>query len=349
MKRAHKIRIYPNNAQRTLLEKHCGCARLAYNVCLAQWNKDYENGIKHNYFSIKKWFNSIKHELYPFISDVSKWSPEAAIADLGRAFNRFFKKKSQRPVFHKKGVRDSYRVDGSVVKFTGFFLHLPRGLRLRMAEQLRYAPSKIYNVTISKTAGRWFASIQCEIPESENQAEGEIGIDLGIKDLAVLSDGTKYENPKTEKNRRRKIARAQRNLHRKHKGSNNRCKTQQKLAAVYWKTANTRKDYTHKMTSEITSKYAVICLEDLNIKGMLANHNLARAVGDASLSEIRRQFEYKANKLRYVGRFEATTKPCCICGKLHDMPLHKRRMICDCGNDIDRDLNAAINILKLAV
>ena len=348
MKRAHKIRIYPNNEQRTLLEKHCGCARLAYNACLAQWNRDYENGINHNYFSIKKWFNGIKEENYPFIYEVSKWAPEAAIADLGNAFTKFFNEGAEHPTFHKKGIHDSFRIDGSVVIIDSKFLCLPKGLRLRMAEELRYSPSKVYNVTISKTAGRWFASIQCEVPEGENQAEGAVGIDLGISQHAVLSDGTVYENIQLEKKYRKQLARAQRALHRKHKGSKNRRKAQARLATVYWRMANKRQDRLHKFTSAVTRQYATVCLEDLNVKGMLSNHKLARAVSDVAFGEIRRQFEYKAKQVLYVDRFEATTKPCCICGKMHEMPLHTRRMVCDCGNDIDRDLNAAINILRLA-
>ena len=349
MMRAHKIRIYPNIKQRTLLEKHCGCARLAYNTCLAKWNQEYENGTKHNYFSIKKWFNGIKKDKYPFIYEVSKWSVEAAIADLATAFKKFFRKETEHPIFHKKGIKDSFRIDSSVIKIDGHFLRLPKGLYLRMAEKLRYATViKIYNVTISKTANRWFVSIQCEIPESKNQAEGAVGIDLGISQHAVLSDGTVFKNVKLEKTYRRKLARSQRSLHRKQKGSKNRKKAQQRLATVYWRMSNTRQDRIHKMTTTVTNKYSTICLEDLNVKGILSNHKLARSVSDVAFGEVCRQFEYKAKQVNYVNRFEATSKPCCVCFKIHDMPLNKREMVCECGNKIDRDLNAAINILRLA-
>lgn len=348
MKRAHKIRIYPNNEQRTFLEKHCGCARLAYNACLAKWNEDYEDGARHNYFSIKKWFNSIKHERYPFIGEVSKWAPEAAIADLGRAFANFLDGHAERPVFHKKGIRDSFRIDASVISIEGFYIRLPKGLYIRMAEGLRYIPTKIYNATISKIANRWFVSVQCEVPESENQATGAIGIDLGISNHAVLSDGAIFENVGIEKKYRRKLARAQRALHRKVKGSNNRHKAQKRLATTYWGMANARNDRLHKFTTAVASQYVVVCLEDLNVKGMMANHRLARAVADVAFGELQRQFEYKAQEVRYVGRFEPTSKPCCICGTVHNMPLYKRTMACSCGNTMDRDLNAAKNILRLA-
>ena len=370
MKRAHKIRIYPNNVQRTALLSHCGCARLAYNVCLAKWNADYANGITHNYYTIKKWFNSIKRMEYPFMYEVSKWAAEAAIADLGSAFGKFFGKQNAHPTFHKKGVRDSFRIDGSVVKIDGNKLYLPKGLCLRMAETLRYEPKKIYNVTISKTADRWFASIQCEVPEkrpeetggdqrepffpkgkimSENQAEGAVGIDLGISQHATLSDGTVFENIRLEQKHRRKLARAQRNLHRKHKGGKNRRKAQKRLSTIYWRIVNKRNDNIHKFTSAVASVYAIVCLEDLNVTGMVKNRSLSKAVADAAFGETARQFEYKAKETRYVGRFEPTTKQCCECGRLHNMPLHKRRMKCECGNDKDRDHNAAINILRKAV
>ena len=348
MKRAHKIRIYPNNVQRTALLRHCGCARLAYNVCLAKWNDDYANEIKHNYYSIKKWFNSIKRDEYPFVYEVSKWACEAAIADLDAAFKKFFSQRNARPTFHKKGVHDSFRIDGSVVKVDGNTLCLPKGLYLRMAEQLRYVPTKIYNTTVSKTADRWFVSIQCEVPESENQAEGAVGIDLGISQHATLSDGTVYENIRLEAKYRRKLARAQRSLHRKQKGSKNRRKAQRRLSTIYWRMANKRNDNIHKFTTAVTAVYATVCLEDLHVAGMVKNHNLAKAVSDAAFGEARRQFEYKAKETRYVGRFEPTTKPCCECGRLHDMPLYKRRMVCGCGNNKDRDHNAAINILRMA-
>ena len=351
MQRAHKIRLYPNNVQQTALLQHCGCARLSYNVCLAKWNADYANGIKHNYYSIKRWFNSVKREAYPFVYEVSKWACEAAIANLGTAYTNFLKGRTARPVFHKKGVRDSFRIDGSVVKAEGVRLYLPKGICIRMAEPLRYTPNKIYNVTVSKTAERWFASIQCEIdevPESENQAKGAVGIDLGISQHATLSDGTVFENINLERKERRKLSRAQRSLHRKQKGSKNRKKEQNRLATIYWRMANKRNDNIHKFTSTVTAIYATICLEDLNVAGMLQNHKLAKAVSDVAFGEVRRQFEYKAKAVRLIGRFEPTSKRCCECNKEHDMPLHKRRMQCNCGNDKDRDHNAAINILRLA-
>jgi putative transposase len=350
MIRAHKIRIYPNNKQATMPMKHCGVSRLAYNTCLAKQNADYTDGIKHNYYSIKKWWNSIKGERFPFVYEVSKWAAEAAIAGLGGAFKKLYGKQNAHPKFHKKGVHDSFRIDGNVIKTGGKLLKLPKRLNIRMAESLRYDASKIYNVTVSRTAGMWFASIQCEVPDSENQASGEVGIDLGIKDLATLSDGTKYENPHVEKKYRKKIAYAQRRLHRRKKGSKGRRKAQNLLAKLYYKATCARKDYTHKFTSEVAGKYATVCLEDLNVRGMQGNHHLARAISDAALAEIRRQFEYKATEVRYVGRFEPSSKTCGVCGYYkQDMTLAIREWVCpNCGATHDRDVNAAANILRWA-
>ncbi|MCL2549188.1 MAG: transposase, partial [Symbiobacteriaceae bacterium] len=325
MQRAHKIRIYPNNAQATTLRRTCGCARLAYNTCLAQWNDDYANGLRHNQFSIKKWFNSIKKECYPFIYEVSKWAVEAAIADLGTAFRNFFAQRADHPKFHKKGVKDSFRIDGSVIKIDGKRLKLPKGLDLRMAEELRYEPSKIYNVTISERAGMWFVSIVCEIPDSENQAEGIVGVDLGIKSQAVLSDGTVYSNLGLRSKYARQLAHAQRAVARKQKGSSNRKKAVLRLSKLYYRIACMRLDNIHKFTTEVKTRYGTVCLEDLNVSGMLRNHNLSGAIADVSFYEIRRQFGYKAGEVRTVGRFEPTSKTCSGCGhKANVMPLSVR-------------------------
>ena len=350
MKRAHKIRIYPNNVQATQLLKHCGCTRLAYNACLAKWNTDYTNGVKHNYYTIKKWFNSIKAQQYPFVYDVSKWAMEAAIADLDRAFRNFYSQRARHPEFHKKGTHDSFRIDGSVVKIIGSMLTLPKGISVRMAESLRYKDCKIYNVTVSRCADKWFVSVLCEIPDSENQAQSIVGIDLGIKSQAVLSDGAVYPNIGVHKRFRRQIAHAQRNLSRTQKGSSNRKKVRLRLSKLYYKLSCVRNDNIHKFTTDVTRKYGIICLEDLNVSGMLKNHCLAGAIADVSFFEIRRQFEYKAHEVRFVGRFEPTSKTCSNCGYyVQDMPLSVRDWMCPrCGSKHDRDVNAAVNILRWA-
>ena len=348
MNRAHKTRIYPNNVKASKLLQHCGISRLTYNVCLAKWNEDYKRGVKHNYYTIKKWWNSIKREEFPFAYDVSKWCQEAAIKDLDGAFKKMFKKQNKHPRFHKKGVHDSFRIDGSVIKIDGKYLHLPKGITLRMAEPLRYEVTKINNVTVSRTADMWFVSISCEIPDIPRESQsGEVGIDLGIKTLAVLSDGTVYENHQALKKFEKKMTRLQRSLSRKKKGSNNRKKAKNKVARCHYKISCLRKDVTHKMTTDIANSYGMVYLEDLNVKGMVKNRKLAKALSNVSFGEIRRQLEYKTNVM-VVDRFAPTSKTCSNCGYVQDMPLSKRTYDCpSCGISLDRDLNAALNIKKL--
>jgi putative transposase len=320
---------------------------------LEKWNEDYKNGTAHNYYSIKAWFNSIKAGQYPFIYEVSKWAVEAAIANLDKGFKAMYAGNAEHPTFHKKGIHDSFRIDGSVIKIAGMTLSLPKGLKLRMSESLRWEPLKIYNVTISRRGNMWFASIQMEISEeiqdcaSKNQA-GAVGIDLGIKAQATLSDGMVYRNIQVEKRFRRQLAHAQKNLARKEKKSRNRHKARMKLAKIYYRMSCRRLDNIHKFTADVCRRYSVVCLEDLNVSGMLANHHLAKSVSDVSFYEIRRQFEYKAREVRYAGRFAPSSKTCSVCGHVQEMPLSERTYRCPCGSVLDRDVNAAINILRWA-
>lgn len=350
MIRTHKVRIYPNDKQQTTLLRHCGVARLAYNWSLAEWNRMFENGEKANYYSVKLRWNHQKMEAFPFVYEVSKWCQEAAILDLSKGFNMFFKKHNDHPKFHKKGKKDSFRIDGSVVSVDSTTLHLPKKLSLRMAEPLRWKPEKICSVSIKRTAGMWFASIAMEIPDNRNENQVAVGIDLGIKTLATLSDGTVYANARVLSRYEHLLKIRQRKLSRKKKGSRNRQRARMAVAKTHYRIACIRSDIIHKMTTEISAKYGVICLEDLNVSGMLKNHKLAKHIANASFSEIRRQFEYKANEVRLCGRFEPTSKTCSGCKSVKDMPLSVRQYLCEnCGLDIDRDLNAAQNILRQAM
>jgi len=352
MKRSQKIRIYPNNKQRTFLSKHCGCARLAYNICLNKWDEDYKNNIaKHNYYSIKKWFNQYKKENFSFIYEVSKWCVEAAIKDLDFSFQNFYKKHAKHPVFHSKKHKQSFRIDGSVIKIEGNYLILPKKLKLKLSENLRWLPLKIYNVTVSYIAGKWFASINMEVPDtdSEKQVIGKVGIDIGLKQALVCSDGQVFENPKIEIKFRQRLRWLQKELSRRKKGGRNWKKTVSKIQNLYWKISNYRQDWIHKTTAALTKQYPIICLEDLNVSGMAKNHKLAKAILDVSFAEIRRQFEYKAKEVWFVNRFDPTSKTCSQCNFVQDMPLNKRQFTCpECGQNIDRDLNAALNILRWA-
>ena len=350
MNRTFKTRIYPNNVQESYLRGCCGFSRAAYNICLGMWNDDYDNGVIHNYYSIKKKFNARKKAEFPWMYEYSKWIGEAAIQDLANGFKSFFRGNTRHPRFHKKGVHDSFRIDGSAVKVDGRYLRLPKGLTLKMAEPMRYQDcSKIYNVTVSKTAGRWFVSISCEVPDTACESQAAVGIDMGCHVLMALSDGTVVENPRWYRRRERRMKRLQRNLSRKHKGSSNWKKAKEELARYQYRTACMRADYVHKATTAIAAEYGIVFLEDLNVKGMARNHRLAKSISDASMSMAASQLSYKATVAR-IDRWYPSSKTCSNCGCVQDMPLSERTYECpDCGAVIDRDVNAAINILNVGM
>jgi len=350
MNRTFKTRVYPNNVQESYLRGCCGFSRFAYNACLAMWNEDYKAGVKHNYYSIKKKFNARKKTEFPWTYEYSKWIGEAAIQDLAKGFKSFFRGNARHPRFHKKGIHDSFRIDGSVVKLDGKYLKLPKGLTLRMAEPLRYQDcTKIYNVTVSKRANMWFVSISCEVPDAAGKSQDAVGIDVGSHVLMALSDGTIVENPKWYRGREKRMRHLQRELSRKRKGSKNWRKAKDRLARFQYRTACLRADYIHKATTAIVRRYGVVFLEDLNVKGMRANHCYAKSVSDASFAMIANQFEYKAAVGR-IDRWYPSSQMCSSCGCRQPMPPEKRTYRCpDCGAVIDRDVNAAINILHVGM
>ncbi len=350
MQISHKIRLKPNNKQKTYFLKACGCSRLAYNWGLEQWKKEYEAGNKPSGFSIKKQFNAIKKEQFPFVYEVTKTACERAFTDLEQAFKRFFKKQSRYPRFKKKGRHDSFYISAQYIKVEGKKLWVSKIGWVRMTEPLRFE-GHILSVTISRTADMWLASFNIDIPDGpvcgENQVHSAVGIDLGIEKLATLSDGTVFENIRTTKKHEKRLRWLNKSLARKQKGSNNWKKAKVKLSKLHYKIRCIRQDYIHKMTSWIANNYSDVCIEDLNASGMMKNRHLSKSIADVSFHEIRRQLEYKAIRVHIVDRFFPSTKLCMNCGQLHDMPLHKRTFTCDCGvGPIDRDLHAAQNILR---
>lgn len=350
MQLSHKIKLNPNNIQRTYLQKAVGCSRLAYNWGLEQWSLQYRAGGKPTAFGLKKEFNEIKKEKFPFVYEVTKTACERSFTDLDQAFKRFFKKLGKYPRFKKKGVRDSFYISAQYFRLDGKSIKIPKLGWVRMTEELRLS-GRVLSVTITKTADMWFASINIDIPDApecgDNQAHSAVGIDLGISKLATLSDGVVFENIKMTKKYERRLRRLNKSLARKKKGSNNRRECKTKLSKLHYKIKCSRQDHLHKMTTWISQNYSDVCLEDLNVRGMVKNRRLAKSVSDAGFYEIRKQLEYKSIRTHFVDRFFPSTKLCINCGQLHDMPLHKRVFKCDCGTpDIDRDLHASQNILR---
>lgn len=286
----HTIELKPNNKQTTHFKKACGVARFAYNWALAEWKNQYEadkgyrndclaNSIEidksklnsPNQFKLRKQFNSIKKQQFPFMAEVTKCSPQEAIIQLGKAFDNFFKGRAKYPQYRKKGVNDRFSLTNDQFKLIGKKIKIPKLGWVRLKENLRFS-GKILNATVFKKGGKWFVSVGVEIdniPKLNAKTHKSVGLDLGITDLAVLSNGEKIKAPKPLKKNLKKLQRLSKSLSRKQKGSNNRAKAKTKLSRLHYKIGCIRKDFLHKLTSKLVSQFDVICIEDLNIKGMV--------------------------------------------------------------------------------
>jgi len=362
MQRAHKIRLNPTPQQTEYLRKACGTARFAFNWGLAEWQKQYAAGEKPSAYTLKKQFNAIKREQFPWVLDVSKCAVDTGFRNLDAAFKSFFRRckngytEKGYPNFKsKKRSKLSFRMDGARVSADGHWLKLEKlDEPINMAEMLRF-DGEIRSVTISEDAGHWYAAINVEIEPSEHKhPQGSVGIDVGVKTLAVLSDGTRYENQVRLRSRLIKLKRLNRELSRRQEGSGHWNRTKKKLATLHRRIADKRLDYLHKMTTKIARTYQIIGVEDLNVAGMLHNHYLALSISDAGLGEIRRQLRYKTEwyggTLVEIDRFFPSSRLCPMCGVVKsDLALSDRVFICECGYTCDRDLNAARNIEQEAL
>lgn len=356
MLRSHKIALDANNKQVTYLIKACGVARFAYNWALGEWKRLFEAGEKPTDASLRRKLNGIKREQFPWMLEVTKNAPQMAIIHLGQAFKNFFAGKADYPTFKKKGVHDSFTLTNDQFTVRGKQIRIPNLGWVKMRESLRFT-GKIMSATVSRRADRWFVSITVDTEETPPPCESQavVGVDLGVNRLAILSDGTMAKGEKPHTALLSRLRRMSRSLSRKQRGSNNWKRAKRELVRLHARIANIRNDELHKLTSAITSTYSVIVIEDLNVRGMMANHHLARAVGDMGFHEFRRQLEYKSamrgGRVIVADRWFASSKICSECGyKMESMPLSDRSWTCpDCATHHDRDLNAAKNLAKLAV
>ena len=373
MQQSHKIRLYPNNRQSTYLARCCGVARFAYNWGLAKWNEQYEahkaspdEVASPNQYDLRKKLNAVKREQFPWMLEVTKYAPQQALINLGRAFVNFFSKNGKRPQFKRKGVHDSFYIGSDqitvindTVKIPGLerFMGGRRNLGyVRMAEKLRFEGAKILCAVVSRTAGQWFISITCEVEDrkAENaERDGIVGVDVGVGEY-VTSDGEFFKVPRAYHSSMRRLRRAQQSFARKVKGSRNRARQRDRISRIHQRIANIRGDWLHKLSDLLTKRYGTIVLEDLNVKGMSRNHHLAVSVLDAGFGEFRRMIEYKSVRngcgLMFADRWYPSSKTCSHCGSVKaKLSLSERVYKCDeCGFTCHRDLNAAINLKNLA-
>ena len=367
MLRVHKIKLNPNQDQEIYFRKACGVARHAYNWALATWKRQYEAGEKPNEANLRKQYNAIKPVEFPWTLEVTKCAPQQAIKNAGTAYKNFFDrlKKGKKgrdvgyPTFKKKGLRDSFRADNgpatkgaNAVPTDGKKIKLPIIGWIRMREAVRFSGT-IQSTTVSRMADGWYISILVETEDTlkANSNGGAIGIDLGLKTFATLSKGVPVKGPKPHRALGKRLRRLNKSLSRKTKGGANFRKAKAKLSKLHKRIADIRQDAVHKLSHRIATEFSVIGIEDLNVRGMSRNGNLARSVGDAGMRMFRTQIEYKTSMTGafvYVHpRFAPSSKVCSGCGQLHDMPLGKDTLSCDCGLVIDRDLNASL-ILEYA-
>ena len=362
LQRARKIRVNPTSEQEHFLRQACGVARFAFNWGLAEWKRQYESGGKPSAYALRKQFNAIRREQFPWSYDVTKCAVDSGFRNLDTAFRNFFRRckkggvKKGYPNFKsKKCSRLSFRMGGARIKVDDHWLKLERlDAPINMAETLRLE-GKIVSVTVSEDAGYWYAAINVEVEKPEHTHPKEsVGVDLGIKTLAVLSDGTQFENQKLLRSKLRKIKMFNRELSRRQQGSGHWQRTKRKLAKLHRCVADSRLDYQHKMTTKIAQTYRVIGVEDLNVSGMVKNHRLALSIADAGFGEIRRQLIYKAEwyggQVVAIDRFFPSSRLCKNCGTVKDdLTLDDRIFVCKCGYAADRDLNAACNIEAAAL
>jgi len=361
MIKAHKIRLHPTDEQKVYFAKAAGTARFVWNWALAQWNRQFEAGEKPTALSLKKQFNAIRREHFPWTWEVTKNASDQPFLELGKAFTAFFEGKSRRPRFKsKKRSRASFYLANDQFELGDHRIWIPKLGWVNMAENLRFK-GKVTGARITKTADWWFVSLTVDLPdELREQRKAAVGIDVGLNRLATLSTGEEYENQAFLKTALSKLRQANNRLHRRVKGSKNREKARRQVARMYYRITCLRDDVLHKLTTRLASCYGIIGIEDLNLKGLLRNRHLSRSFSDAALGKLLNlltsKVEQRGGQVVRVGRFFPSSKTCHSCGwKWEDMQLSDRVFICQnphCADhqcEQDRDYNAALNILGEAL
>jgi len=356
MLKAFKYRLNPNKVQAELINKHIGSTRFVYNLALECKQMAFVgNRVNLSCFDLMSQLPDLKKEC-EWLKEVNAQSLQQSIVNLDAAFTRFFKGKADFPKFKSKNrIRQSFNVPQNVSINEGSLV-MPKfkeGIRIILHRELK---GSIRQATISRTpTGKYFASILCDTgeevkPKAKIKESTTIGIDLGIKTYLVSSDGQEFENPKFLRKAQNRLKYVQRKFS-KYKGS----RTKKRLAILHEKVANQRKDFLHKTSTKLIRENQSVAIEDLNVSGMLKNHNLAQSISDAGWRMFVDMLEYKAewygvNVLK-IGRFDPSSKTCSNCGNINkELTLKDRTWTCKgCGTVLDRDINASINIKNFAL
>ncbi|MFH9038370.1 RNA-guided endonuclease InsQ/TnpB family protein [Streptomyces sp. NPDC017966] len=362
VKRAFKYRFHPTDAQAAELSRTFGCVRKVYNLALAARTEAWTRQERVNYNQTSAMLTAWKKtEELAYLNEVSSVPLQQALRHLQAAFTHFFGKRAKYPRFKsRKKSRKSAEYTTGAFRFEDGRLTLAK-----MTEPLDIVWSRPLpegaspsTVTVSQdAAGRWFVSLLCEDPSVRPlpATDAAVGVDVGLDHLLTLSTGEKVANPRHERRDRVRLAKAQRQLARKAKGEGtNRRKARQKVAGIYARITDRRRDHLHKLTTRLVRENQTIVIEDLAVRNMVKNGSLARAISDAAWSEFRSMLEYKARwygrEVIAIDRWFPSSKLCSVCGSLRDkMPLNVREWTCDCGTTHDRDVNAAKNILAVGL
>ncbi len=350
MLRSFKTKLKLDDRQATVMARHAGYSRWIYNWALRLWGEAYQAGLKPSAHRLKKFFTNHIKPLYPWMNELSSKVYQYTFIHLGEAFNRFLTGLGNYPQFKKKGRHDSFTIDnsGKPIQLVGINHKLPFIGQVKTFEPIPECVTK--KVTISRAADGWYLSFTyCSEPIKTAKICQAVGVDLGLKTLATLSSGIIFENPKPYKRAFKKIKGLQRKLSRKVKSSENWSKARHKLARAHQKVTNIRKNTLHQITSYLAKNHSQIVIEDLNVLGMMKNHCLAGAIADVGFYEFGRQLEYKCawygSELIVASRWYPSSQLCSSCHHQQSMPLSVRVFKCDrCGFEIDRDLNASINL-----